>query len=139
MESRSVLCAGKVESQQTQSSCRLLKSGVLVLCFGHRPVPGDTGVLRKALSTPASGQTLPPKLHTVRARSPQRDTGTLRKEGEVLFFRGPGVTSWALASLQNLTRPQDGVPFQAHFVLGVQGPQHVELRISPVGQERLLP
>lgn len=62
-------------------ACSSLESWCL--CFGHRPVPGDTGVVRKVLSTPASGQTLPPKLHTVRARSPQRDIGTFRKGGEV--------------------------------------------------------
>lgn len=29
--------------------------------------------------------------------------------------------------------PQDGVPVRAHFLLGVQGPQHVGLGISPCG------
>lgn len=78
---RVVLCAGKVESRpalQSQRGSLAESPKSQYLCLSYMPTPDYTGVVRKGLSTLASGPALP-RLRLVGARRLQRNLGAFQR------------------------------------------------------------
>lgn len=115
--------AGKAESHPTGSASIAQGLRAQWLCLGHVPSPDDTGVVKKGLSTPASGQTHPPRLHPVGAGTPRKPGAFREGKGGALQLTARGSVSLGakchIADLGPFCRATPGSQSRMPFLGGI--------------------